>query len=338
MIVAHAAATLTENEEIKAVAQIEEEHRVRQVWFDTTRPQRLQARHRELEGEWIYVSRNYLEDLDGRLVPNKCDGAMHFQGLVEEEEDAYAPVSDDRIANSYDDLHSFLVDYTMAVERSLGDLLPQDSRPKRKQTGKRRSRMPVDEPLLRADALFTCAGCDTIPLEFPSIHSHWREEHPNESLWRSSTRWDEVNVRWWEQGGEVVHAILRALGLPKKTDMVRLNTLLQSGRLYCGCGDPRLPSPEEMDWAMLVSSGERDAAGSRYFILTGLDRYGTFSSTCSSIRRSQLPLRARPRNHNSVLYGLMTTISASGSCCFPKMRTLHLRPIASALTHTLARE
>ncbi|KAH9895869.1 hypothetical protein C8Q73DRAFT_689832 [Cubamyces lactineus] len=112
------------------------------------------------------------------------------------------------------------------------------------------TQLPLDELLTRHYALFGCMqpfcpGYFTIE----EVHAHWRETHPDVE-WGARTESHRFLVKCdgeYALGGE----ILDAAGLPRDTPISTLTELIQSGRLYCSCGDPSLPPPEELSWPKL---------------------------------------------------------------------------------------
>ncbi|KAI0327467.1 hypothetical protein GY45DRAFT_1308667 [Cubamyces sp. BRFM 1775] len=104
--------------------------------------------------------------------------------------------------------------------------------------------------LMRHYALFGCLqpfcpGYFTLE----EMHAHWRVTHP-ELEWGVRTESHRFLVKCdgeYALGGE----ILDAVGLPRDTSIGILTELIQSGRLYCSCGDPSLPPPEELSWPKL---------------------------------------------------------------------------------------
>lgn len=119
-----------------------------------------------------------------------------------------------------------------------------------------------EEAVARHYALFKCGiyphapGVEASYLTFEDMHDHWRTHHPK-------MRWNTREPCKYGRGGTRGHLwctgeyglggqILDAAGLPRETPISVLNQLIRSGRLYCACGDPALPPPEELDWPKLV--------------------------------------------------------------------------------------
>lgn len=117
----------------------------------------------------------------------------------------------------------------------------------------------TDEAVTRHYALFRCnmwphpEDMQTEYLTFEQMHDHWRTQHPN-AEWRA--RPTTGRSSWMDAGcsGDFVVGgkMLDLAGLPRDTPIAVLTDLVRSGRLYCSCGDPALPLPEELDWPKLV--------------------------------------------------------------------------------------
>lgn len=125
-----------------------------------------------------------------------------------------------------------------------------------------------DEAMTRHYALFRCgvwshsAGTmSTKPdyLTFEALHDHWRVRHPMLE-WGAKDYVGPVSWGYIRSTGELHigtgmdgKLVLEAAGLPHDTPMDVLTELVRSGRLYCSCGDPDLPPPEQLDWPIFVS-------------------------------------------------------------------------------------
>ncbi|EIW52704.1 uncharacterized protein TRAVEDRAFT_53145 [Trametes versicolor FP-101664 SS1] len=137
-----------------------------------------------------------------------------------------------------------------------------------------------DEAMTRHYALFRCgvrhhsAGGTMSPipdyLTFEALHDHWRVQHP-------MLEWGAQDysvappgpVSWGyiQSAGEFPigtgmdgKVVLEAAGLPHDTPMEVLTELVRSGRLYCSCGDPTLPPPEQLDWPTFIAHVVEDLA------------------------------------------------------------------------------
>ncbi|KAI0773190.1 hypothetical protein BD413DRAFT_314671 [Trametes elegans] len=122
-----------------------------------------------------------------------------------------------------------------------------------------------DETLTRYYAIYSCRGyrgCNIRALTFEEIHAHWRTTHPYVA-WGSPHE-PQLNKRSGDAGlrsGSLENdgsyggggMILDAVGLPRDTPISTLDELVQSGRLYCACGDPSLPPPGALNWAKLFA-------------------------------------------------------------------------------------
>lgn len=114
-------------------------------------------------------------------------------------------------------------------------------------------------------SLSVCAECFAGPLAFPLIHVHWREEHPDISVWRTTKPNRDpyalkiatdmsVRVKFWREGIVAVQMMLsRAVGIVADATVAQLNKVVKSGRLHCSCGDPSIPDVSQLTWADLVS-------------------------------------------------------------------------------------
>lgn len=120
-------------------------------------------------------------------------------------------------------------------------------------------KLTPDEAITRHYALFRCdmwphpEDMQTGFLTFEHMHNHWRTHHPKVA-WggrqsRGSSFWIDIGI----SGDHLLgHGMLDAVGLSRDTPMDVLTDLVRSGRLYCSCGDPALPPPENLDWPALV--------------------------------------------------------------------------------------
>ncbi|KAI0631515.1 hypothetical protein C8Q77DRAFT_141956 [Trametes polyzona] len=124
--------------------------------------------------------------------------------------------------------------------------------------------LSTDEALSRHYALFECKRisgvCDTGIFTFEELHAHWRTAHPQHSWGTAASPppHHQLNARcklithictWgsYRVGG----AMLDAVGIPRETPRTELDGLVKAGRLYCSCGDPSMPLPEDSDWRTL---------------------------------------------------------------------------------------
>ncbi|TFK94523.1 hypothetical protein K466DRAFT_657712 [Polyporus arcularius HHB13444] len=244
----------------------------------------LQARYAELEEHWGYVLDSHVDNYDHDVLPNRHDGGRLWDFIILDEKyqaDVYDsdhsndsgsgndhldqelhdprrfPVNGKRLWNSIaESLSEDMHDYVSSIQSALSKLMPQSVPPKSKGQKKRIWSMQDNESmLLRADALFRCCQCDMGPRPYPVIHAHWRNEHPDESIYVASDRGHGnplLNLRLCQGSYDVAHKILGAIGL--KLDMKRnvLDDLLCAGRLYCSCGDPYMDPPEDLLWSDFI--------------------------------------------------------------------------------------
>ncbi|EIW52708.1 uncharacterized protein TRAVEDRAFT_53148 [Trametes versicolor FP-101664 SS1] len=120
-----------------------------------------------------------------------------------------------------------------------------------------------DQAMTRHYAVFECAMKGHPPdvearyLSFEAMHNHWRVYHPTVKwgfrIAEGSGAWGYIRCSGEPSIGKEGNLILDAAGLPHDTPMSVLTELLQSGRLYCLCEDPALPSPEQLDWPMFLA-------------------------------------------------------------------------------------
>ncbi|KAI0946250.1 hypothetical protein AcV7_010278 [Taiwanofungus camphoratus] len=97
--------------------------------------------------------------------------------------------------------------------------------------------------LARASSLFFCA-CHRCPsLPYPNIYEHFHAEHP-----LTPWTWNHIYLERL-----LPRRILVAVGLPEDTSLSYADELVHTGRLYCFCGDPRLPPPANCSWAALIT-------------------------------------------------------------------------------------
>ncbi|KAI1789113.1 hypothetical protein LXA43DRAFT_1022571, partial [Ganoderma leucocontextum] len=221
----------------------------------------LDARRAEFRGWYQHMVDNYAADYDRRMLPNRCDGGSIFHMLVWENE-GRVPIDE---ATFYgfvgDNVPALLEQNIRNTMRQLAALVPYDWR---MISGVRLQRVDGARgvgggadmrTLARPDALFVCKECGARALPWPEIHGHWCERHPEESFWGRKLLGlpgERPKARLWKDGREVARAILDEIGLKTGTERARMDRLVRTGRLYCACGDPALPPPEDLTWAKLV--------------------------------------------------------------------------------------
>ena len=129
----------------------------------------------------------------------------------------------------------------------------------RKTELKRLRNAPADKLLQHPMAVFQCSLCsqeDHEMFAYPELHEHWRETHPDQP-WSQDEFCNgkrRVTPMVFIETASLVGAILNAIGLSENLTLSELTALVQSGRLYCACGDPSLPLPTELSWVKLAST------------------------------------------------------------------------------------
>lgn len=246
---------------LKALIQEEKERRVRAAFDD-----RVTHRMGQIAGFFD----NFFVDIPDEqrcLLPNEFD-ACHLPSLLAlaQQNDAQGDVAEaDFLALTTQVRQE--VDAYKSRAREIAVMMIGDRtwcKAERHAWNSTLTKLPPEQVLTRHYALFRCSEtpeCQTGPLAFEALHAHWRAAHP-QTAWGSSafdTVWNTTSSSKlrnrigvcgdFKVGGE----ILKAVGLRLGTRMKKLDDLVRSGRLYCSCGDPALPPPEELDWAKLVS-------------------------------------------------------------------------------------
>ena len=277
----------------KSTDQILAEVRLREQREGEARDARIRARYAELAERW-YVDAVEERYCDHDEMPNRYDGVRVWEDLVLAD-DARAPLGGDMIINELKGADEFLESYPRTVMTSLSAVLEVVERRRaeavdrgreaeaetearaeasagggekgkrvRKGKGNKPWKWPADpeEALRHPTALFRCGGCSDYAYAWPRINGHWRERHPDESVWTTRKEDEEVetvfNAEVWEEGMELAERILTTLidqGLQKNDrDGPHLDDLIQEGRVFCPCGDPTMATPVEgLNWAALVS-------------------------------------------------------------------------------------
>lgn len=115
---------------------------------------------------------------------------------------------------------------------------------------------PADA-LERYYAYFTCASseCSRVSYAtFAEYHAHWRTEHTHHTWMAEDPEMKEWPRVWLSYSlPKVARGVLRANAIPLDTPQRFLNKWVREGRLYCTCGDPAMPLPNQLDFAKLVS-------------------------------------------------------------------------------------
>ena len=201
---------------------------------------------------------DHLTTAERDLMPNWYDKSNLPSIIALADADgAHGPVTREAFLAIVDDVLAEADAYKARVQHALADLLLQYC-PELKHE---------DAPVAPADALtrygafFTCTpGCiedDTSCMTYPELHEHWRTFHQDEPF----MDFEDFSFKqpWLASHGQyvlpsVAREVLIAVGIPLETTYVELDGWVREGRLFCACGDPSLPPPEDMDWQQLVRS------------------------------------------------------------------------------------
>ena len=238
------------------------------------RDARIAACYAQLDNWYEYA----VESL-GDECPNSYDARRIWDDLVWAS-DACAPFNEDVIMSDAElaGVEQSLENYPQCVVRSLEKTLnafkvrleeeaggedgsEHEDAMKRGRKGKGKLEQKHPRPqdpqtaVDRSTALFQCAKCGDSGYAWPEINVHWRERHPDESVWDEA---GEFKAEVWE-GVEVAERVLAALveqglGMRSKGRM-QLDDLIGDGRVFCACRDLRMVAPSEgSNWVALVSS------------------------------------------------------------------------------------
>ncbi|PIL34387.1 hypothetical protein GSI_03162 [Ganoderma sinense ZZ0214-1] len=239
---------------------------------DAARASRISGRYAEIAEWYTYLLDDHLHDgeYSHDMMPNMHDGTALWAGLVLED-DARAPLDVDSVMgeSNTESVIWALRDYPCDVMRSLGEKVErrdadaEERCGKAKGKGKGRKGKEVyyegpEDVALRPTALFQCAECGDFPHGWPEINAHWREKHPDESVWIISGHGrEEYKAGVWEEGVDVAEMVLAVLveqGLGKRDrNKTRLDELIEEGCVFCACGDPTMATPDNgLNWASLV--------------------------------------------------------------------------------------
>lgn len=163
-------------------------------------------------------------------------------------------------------------EYKTRAKRALVDLLrnSHDSRP---QLSEELKDVPVNDVLQRYCAYFTCPPwCNATPaaggceyLTYEQLHGHWRVKHYGVPWMRGpeddTRERASVVANWPFFLPTVGRSVLEAVRIPLDTPRTVLDRWVKEGRLFCACGHPGMPPPEEIDWAKLVSTCAQAGGG-----------------------------------------------------------------------------
>ena len=252
---------------------------------EAARDARIRARYTHFAEGW-YVEAVESRCCDPDTLPTRHDAVWVWEDMILQD-DARAPLDldDHALMNELAGADEFLEGYPqsvinsliwdyMAVERRRSAAADCDDgsqgggmkKGKGKGKGKQARHKSADpEDILRhPTALFRCGDCGDYPYAWPRINGHWRERHPDESVWTARGGEDEqaFNAEVWEDGMEVAERILEVLIEQclrnRDRDRPHLDGLIREGRVFCKCGDPRMETPEQgLNWAGLVSRSTR---------------------------------------------------------------------------------
>ena len=221
--------------------------------------------------EWYtYILDNHLNysDYEHDEMPNAHDGARFWNDLVHAD-DARAPIDVDDVMSEarMESVIWELRDYPRDIVRCLAGALEcsDEVQGRKKLSGGKGGKgkdlcVGPEDVVQRPTALFHCGGCGDCPYGWPEINAHWREKHPDESVWigLGEGRKPQYKAGVWEAGVDVAEGIVAVLieqGLGKwDRTKTRLDKLIKEGRVFCACGDPTMATPDNgLNWATLVS-------------------------------------------------------------------------------------
>ena len=188
---------------------------------------RIAARYAQLDNWYEYA----VESL-GDEWPNSY-GARRMWNDPVWAGDARAPFNEDIIMSDAElaGAEESLENYPQDVVRSLGKMFKastarreeeaggedgseHEETTKRGRKGKGKQRQEHPRPqgpqtaVGRSTAPFKCAKCGDSGYTWPEINVHWRERHPDESVWDEAS---EFKAEVWEEGVEVAERVLAAL-------------------------------------------------------------------------------------------------------------------------------
>ena len=233
-----------------------EEGDLREACDNAVRDTCLAARRSEFRDWYEHMVANHASDYDLRMLPNRRDGGSMFDILAWENE-ARVPIDEGTFYSYVDGNMPALVNGNIRnTMHHLAALVPYDWRIVSGMDGKYLNTVGGSDrdvlALARPDALFVCRECGAgaCGLPWPEIHGHWRARHPHQSFWGKKclgNPGERPRVRLWQDGREVVRAILDEAGLWMGLGRERLDRLVRTGRLYCACEDPELAGPGGLD-------------------------------------------------------------------------------------------
>ncbi|KAI0350299.1 hypothetical protein OH77DRAFT_1087407 [Trametes cingulata] len=273
------------------LAQFADETETRAAHLAAARTRRVRRRLADLETWFIHMLQNHFcDDHCHELSPNRHEGGRMLADLAEDEGGPARGLvpSEERYSDGVlGGLVASVGYYEEDMRKRLGEVLgisgemvaeaavAKKGKGSKKKGRGRKGRYHYSPPPMEAvehpKALYVCRECDDdarIPRGFPDIHGHWRKAHPDASIWvpeedaPSGHRPSKgIKLGPWREGQELVPRILAAAGFGRESEeeterktpsVAELEELLKSGRLFCACGDPALPPPEELSWVTFV--------------------------------------------------------------------------------------
>lgn len=226
-----------------------------------------------------YLEENFA-DAELSLMPNLCD-ARELPSIVAlaRLNDAQGELAEAAFLELTDKVLADVEEYKMRAKRDLADIVRyniacQDLRD-----------VPTDDILQRYCAYFECycffCQCDpavdgSTYFTYEQLHKHWREVNPNASwLFEGEydrSIWDPMAgvPTFWPYSEHSAPSVgrwaLEAVGIPLDTPRTVLDEWTMQGRLFCPCGHPGIPPPEQMSWGKLVSNASPRTAHIRTLI------------------------------------------------------------------------
>ncbi|PIL34411.1 hypothetical protein GSI_03186 [Ganoderma sinense ZZ0214-1] len=207
-----------------------------------------------------------LTSAEGGLLPNLCD-ARELPSILAlaQSNDARGELSQAAFLALTKEVFADAEEYKARAKRELADILCRHAECRTLEL----EDLPADAVLERFCAYFMCIrGCEAVAdrgafLTYEELHAHWREEHPDNPWLHGDDedRWDAEERRvkvpnFWPRSDLsapfVGKRALEAAGVPLDMPRAVLDAWTRAGRLFCACGDPRMPVPEEMSWSKLL--------------------------------------------------------------------------------------
>ena len=215
---------------------------------------RAEERHDQINEFYDEYITDHLTTAERDLMPNFYDTSKFpCVNALAHENRAHGSVTREAFLAIIDDVLDEADAYKARVQHALADLLlrycPElecEDAPV----------VPVDA-LTRYGAFFACEyGCvedDPLCMTYPELHKHWRAIHSNKPFMQHWTM-PQIAGNRVDTFPSVARKVLTAVGIPLETTFAELDGWVKDGKLFCSCGDPSLPLPEDMDWRQLVRS------------------------------------------------------------------------------------